>query len=1034
MGRCPRKTPLLKNRAKLARGIASFLWTRQGPYNGRRKRLTGACAAGVWLRICGCKGFCHLNRNESVRTLNDVRIPVPDTATVLDTASRCARFLPALRLGYIVNKDGLRAVPLPRRGRPIDQHNITFLEVELGSRARRASPRMAADVSKNLDRAKRYLEKNRVEDAIEAYLAVLDESPQHPEATQALGDLYARAEQPERAAVYYAMFFDLLVDPKDETKALAIYNRFLKGAAQPPERIARYAFLQQKQNRGEEAIEQYGKAAELFSNAGREEDALFCWERIALLDPESLARQLRLAEAAERLGKNALAARAFLRTAQLATAGGSANDALKLLGRAHKLAPQERSVTLLYAEAKLKAGAAAEAAALLEPFSATESDATFLDIFGDALMRAGNLDRAREVLERLLREKNEGIPRLFELADCYAAAEQDGKSVEVFLTLKRRMFADKKQNEFATLMDGVGAKHPRSQVILEFWAALYNELNRESQYFEILIKLFDVYLKAGNVPKAAEAIERLVDIDAYDHRNQGRLEALRGRVDEGFIQRVSSRLTRSAGATTPPTTQPQAAPSQATETPMAVTEEGRKLQLLDDLIVQTEIFLQYSLHAKALERLQRIAAMFPGEEARNARLANLYQVANWTPPSAPKSDPYGGRTPVPAAGVQQSPQSQHSSQSSQGSQAPQVSAPQAARSPAETAASQSTGKTGMYSVETLRDLTKISDINQKIFRQQTPRAMLNTAVNEVGTYMKATRALAVVGAAGRPPEMAAEYCGSSGKPAPGAQVVFLLAHMEKAQPDEFGGLIVEATEGSILSELGLATALGVMITDKETQTPAGMLIVGHAHDHKWRPNEAYFLQAIGDQMLMSVSHTRLRSLVRRMGVSDERTGLLSRSSYQSCLLNEADRSRTQSTPLSLAILQIDRGAELVRNQGEAQMERFLEQLARSLQPMVRQNDVAIKYTSWSLAFILPDTTLPGAQNLAEKLLRAASGLRPPWDSTLITLSAGIVEAVVKPDFDSEDIVTDLINRAEFSMEEARKKGGDTVVMQDTPRV
>jgi diguanylate cyclase (GGDEF)-like protein len=887
---------------------------------------------------------------------------------------------------------------------------------------------MAADVSKNLDRAKRYLEKNRVEDAIEAYLAVLDESPQHPEATQALGDLYARAEQPDRAAVYYAMFFDLLVDPKDETKALAIYNRFLKGAAQPPERIARYAFLQQKQNRGEEAIEQYGKAAELFTSAGRDEDALFCWERIALLDPENLARQLRLAEAAERLGKNALAARAFLRTAQLATAGGAASDALKLLGRAHKLAPQERSVTMLYAEAKLKAGAATEAAALLEPLAVTESDATFLDIFGDALMRAGNLDRAREVLDRLLREKNEGIQRMFELADCYAAAEQDGKSVEILLTLKRRMFADKKQNEFAVLMDGVAAKHPRSQVILEFWAALYNELNRESQYFEILIKLLDVYVKAGNIPKAAEAIERLVDIDAYDHRNQGRLEALRGKVDEGFIQRVASRLARSAGGTTPATTQPQAAPSHATEAPLAVTEEGRKLQALDDLIVQTEIFLQYSLQTKALERLQRIAAMFPGEEARNARLANLYQLANWTPPSTPRSDPYAGRTAAPAAPV---PQSQ---QAPQASQSPQASAPQANRSPAETAASQSTSKTGMYSVETLRDLTKISDINQKIFRQQTPRAMLNTAVNEVGTYMKATRALAVVGAAGRPPEMAAEYCGSSGKPAPGAQVVFLLAHMEKAQPDEFGGLIVEATEGSILSELGLATALGVMITDKETQTPAGMLIVGHAHDHKWRPNEAYFLQAIGDQMLMSVSHTRLRSLVRRMGVSDERTGLLSRSSYQSCLLNEADRSRTQSTPLSLAILQIDRGAELVRNQGEAQMERFLEQLARSLQPMVRQNDVAIKYTSWSLAFILPDTTLPGAQNLAEKLLRAASGLRPPWDSTLITLSAGIVEAVVKPDFDSEDIVTDLINRAEFSMEEARKKGGDTVVMQDTPRV
>jgi diguanylate cyclase (GGDEF)-like protein len=871
---------------------------------------------------------------------------------------------------------------------------------------------MAADVSKHLDRAKRFLEKNRVEDAIEAYLAVLDEAPQHQEATQALGDLYARMDQPDRAAVYYGLLFDLLVEPKDETKALAIYNRFLRAGhnPQPPERIARYAFLQQKQNHPDEAIEQYSKAAELFAGASRDEDALFCWERIAQLDPENLSRQLRLAEAAERIGKVALAARAFLRAGQLASASGASADALHLLGRAYKLAPQERSVGLLYAQANLQAGNAVRAVALLEPFAASENDAAFLATFSDALMRSGHLERARELLDRLLREKNEGMTQLFELADRYVAAGQDQKATEILLALKRRMFADKRQNDFATLMDGVGAKYPHSQVILEFWASIHNELNRESQYFEVLIRLFDVYLTSGNVAKAAESLERLVDIDAYDYRNQERLELLRGRVDEAHLKRIASRLMKSSTPTPGHTS--HTPPSQTPGAPSPGSEEGRQLQALEDLIVQTEIFLQYSLQNKALERLQRIAAMFPGEEERSARLANLYQMANWWPQGAPKPKTEPAAPAPPLA-----------SETRVAPPAPVAEAPVSI-----------TSKTGVYSAETLRDLSKISEVNQKIFRQQTPRAMLNTAVNEVGTYLRVTRALAVVGTPGRPPEMAAEYCASGVKPAPGAQVVLLLAHIEKAEPDELGGLVVHATEGSILSDLGLTTALGVMITDKETQMPAGMLIMGRLEAHKWKPNEAYFLQAIGDQMLMSVSHTRLRSLVRRMGVSDERTGLLSRSSYQSCLLTEADRARTQGTPLALTILQIDRGAELLRQQGESPLERFLEQLARSLQPIVRQNDVAVKYTSWSLAFILPDTTLAGAQNLADKLRRAASGLRPPWDSTQITLSAGIVEAVAKHDYDSEDIVTDLINRAEFSIEEARKRGGDTVVALETPKL
>jgi len=864
---------------------------------------------------------------------------------------------------------------------------------------------MAADVSKHLDRAKRFLEKNRVEDAIEAYLAVLDEAPQHQEATQALGDLYTRMEQPDRAAVYYGILFDLLIEPKDESKALALYNRFLRAstAHQPPERIARYAFLQQKQNHADEAIEQYGKAAELFAAAGRDEDALFCWERIAQLDPENLGRQMHLAEAAEKIGKHALAARAFLRAGQLASASGASADALRLLGRAHMLAPQERSVALLYAQANLQAGNAVRATALLEPFAATESDAMFLGTYADALMRSGNLERAREVLDKLIREKNEGVTQLFELADRYVAAGQDQRATELLLALKRRMFADKRQNDFAALMDGVGGKYPHSQTVLEFWASIHNELNHESQYFEVLIKLFDVYLSSGNVRKAAESLERLVDIDPYDYRNQERLELLRGRLDEAHLKRIASRLLKSGSPA--PVHSAHGGAAQGAGGAPPVSEEARQRQTLEDLIVQTEIFLQYSLQNKAMERLQKIAVMYPGEEERNARVANLYQLANWWPPgiTKPKAE----------------------------SSTPAVTATAA---PVAEASAAITGKTGVYSAETLRDLSKISEINQKIFRQQTPRAMLNTAVSEVGSYLRAARTLAVVGASGRPPEMAAEFCASGVKAAPGAQVVLLVAHIEKAEPDELGGLMVHAAEGSILSDMGLETALGTVITDKETQMPAGMLIVGHAAEHKWKPNEVYFLQAIGDQLLMSVSHTRLRSLVRRMGVSDERSGLLSRSSYISCLLTEADRARTQGTPLTLAVLQIDRGAEILRQQGEPPLERFLEQLARSLQPIVRQNDVAVKYTAWALAFILPDTTLAGAKNLAEKLRRAASGLRPPWDSTQITLSAGIVEAVAKQDYDNEDIVTDLINRAEFSIEEARKKGGDNIVVLETPKL
>ena len=183
-------------------------------------------------------------------------------------------------------------------------------------------------------------------------------------------------------------------------------------------------------------------------------------------------------------------------------------------------------------------------------------------------------------------------------------------------------------------------------------------------------------------------------------------------------------------------------------------------------------------------------------------------------------------------------------------------------------------------------------------------------------------------------------------------------------------------------------------------------------------------------MLLCVHHTRLRSLVRTLAVADEKTGLLARGSYLDCLLHESQRARTHGAPLSLALLQVDGGPDLLRQQGEPSFERFMEHLGRAVQATVRQTDLAVKYTSWALAFVLPDTPLSGARSLAEKLRKVAGSLRQPWDGIQVTTSVAIAEAIARQDFDSEDIVTDLINRAEGGLEEARKRGGNDIVSLD----
>jgi diguanylate cyclase (GGDEF)-like protein len=189
---------------------------------------------------------------------------------------------------------------------------------------------------------------------------------------------------------------------------------------------------------------------------------------------------------------------------------------------------------------------------------------------------------------------------------------------------------------------------------------------------------------------------------------------------------------------------------------------------------------------------------------------------------------------------------------------------------------------------------------------------------------------------------------------------------------------------------------------------------------------------VGDQMLLGVNHTRLRTMARTLGAADEKTGLLTRSSYLECLIQEAQRAKVQGTPLTLALVQMDHGLELLREQGESAVERYLEQLARMLQPVTRQSDLAIKYTSWAIAFILPDTPQAAGETQAEKIRQAGANVRPQWEGPGVILSASVAEAVLRSDFDSEDIVSELINRAEAGLDEARRRGGGTVVTLGAP--
>ena len=99
---------------------------------------------------------------------------------------------------------------------------------------------------------------------------------------------------------------------------------------------------------------------------------------------------------------------------------------------------------------------------------------------------------------------------------------------------------------------------------------------------------------------------------------------------------------------------------------------------------------------------------------------------------------------------------------------------------------------------------------------------------------------------------------------------------------------------------------------------------------------------------------------------------------------------------------------------------------------IRQTDVVVKYTAWSLVFILPDTKLDHARAIAEKLRQAAGTVAHPWGAAELTISAVVAESTSHPSDDPEDRVTEWINRAEAALDEIRYNSGNKLVPLATP--
>ena len=830
-----------------------------------------------------------------------------------------------------------------------------------------------ADLSKYYEKADKHLQRGKPEAALDAYLAALEEDASDERAREGAAELCILLNQNNRAAEFMSSLFHDYVVEGNLTKASLTLRKLSKVGLPVVEDALAYGNTVEKTNK-REAIDAFDAALKAAQKSNRPSEAIKAMQRIVAADPKPETYR-KLGELASAAGDNQTASGAYVHLGMnLEKAGFDASEAY---ARAYACDRSNWAACFGHGRALVAQGRAQEAVELLEPLATYPSSPyEAREPYVLAVIAANQVDKAEPyVWDVFERNPQDHTKTIGDVISALIGAHKSSQAVALARRLEDFQRKAGKRRDFVVHMKQIADSQIPDALFLEYVAEVYNSSNREGDYCETLARLFDLYYASGNYVKAADSLDRAVEVDAYEAGHQERLDRLRGKID---VHRLNALAVRLAGT------------SAANVTGAIMEEpEGDQPTVLEDLMLQAEIFLRYSMRARAVERLERIMKMFPLEEEKNSRLRDLYMEAGMIPSAvaAPAND--------------------------------SVAAPAL------------TPKSNGGDVDSVDDLVRATEVNRNIARQSSVKGVLFAAVNDVGRNWQVSRCIAGLCGPGKPPSAALEYCAPGVKQSDVTTVVKMLTVSQAicvasgviAAPDARNSAELAPLHAAMETQ-GTESLLALPLFDGDQHV--GMLILEqNGVRREWKPTEIAVLRSIADQIVMAVNNARLRSLVKTLAVTDEKSGLLKRSSYLDVLLSEVRRSMQQGSPMTLLLMNFGKHSVLTRERGEPALEAMMQQIGQVLCSHVRQNDVAVRYGPTEIALLLADTNDRNAFLVVEKM-RKVLAIQPSPSGKIPDFLAGIAEAMLVPEFDPVDVVTELINRAEQALTVAKTDSGSAV--------
>jgi tetratricopeptide (TPR) repeat protein len=466
--------------------------------------------------------------------------------------------------------------------------------------------------AKVLSSAEKFVQQGKLQNAIAEYEKVIKEDPRDLTVLNAIGDLYARVGQNEKAAEYFKNVGDQYAHNGFTVKAIAVYKKLTR-LSTSSDAIVKLAELYTQQGLFNDARAHYMQVADQLLKSGNNDQAAKIFQKILELDPENTTTQSKLADLYIKLGKKEEARNIYFSAAESLYSRSSFDAADEALSRVLSLDPENGKALLLRGMIASESGDTAAAIQHLDQVPDIDSHPDALRALLRAKLQAGAAEGAEGLAIKLLTVHHDasGISSLVEWLVGQQHVEQALKLYD--------QYADRLLSGGSASLEALYPLINRirnSPDALERMLRLLQKAGDTSHVNEVTELLAHAHVQSGNFEQARDLYKQLSQLEPENPLHTQNYKQMLAKLGEDPMNRPLSEQESTQALMveeleqTAPTIQQEYSPT---------VEKAIEAALTD-----AELFVSYNVPLKAIAPLEAVLPVAPRDLHVNQRLASLY--------------------------------------------------------------------------------------------------------------------------------------------------------------------------------------------------------------------------------------------------------------------------------------------------------------------------------------------------------------------------------------------------------------------------